>query len=261
MMRRKDAGRSTKAKYRQQLRAWLRRNRKRFLAVFVPLWIGTYVAMRVAMPLDSDFYVGVWVGIAVCFTAVIPSLAPSHIQNWELGVWGEQATAKALRKLPKTDWHVVHDRAGRHGNIDHVLVGPPGVVLLDSKWLVGTTTLEDGRLRLRRLEDPEDGYHVDRLVPQLRGAAVFLRDRISEAGARPGWIEAAAVMWGRLEPSPLQHDNITLVQGDDLVAWLTALPPRLKPPQIQVLAAAVRGLDAASGSAAPSPVVSTGQGV
>jgi Nuclease-related domain len=215
--------------------------------------IRTAVALRLAMPFDGDFFVGAWLGIVVCFTAVVPSLAPSHIQNWELGAWGEQSTAKALRKLPKKDWHVVHDRAGRHGNIDHVLVGPPGVVLLDSKWLVGKTTLEGDRLRLRRLEDPADGYHLDRLVPQLKGAAAFLRDRIREAGARPGWIEAAAVMWGGLEPSPLIHEHVTLVKGDDLVAWLTTLPPKLDVSQIDVLAAAIRSLDAAPMSAVPTP--------
>jgi hypothetical protein len=253
MMRRKEAGRSTLAKHRQQQRAWLVRNRKRFLALFIPLWIGTYVIWRMSMPIDGDFFVGVWVGIVVCFTAFVPSLAPSHIQNWELGAWGEQATAKALRKLPRGQWHVVHDRAGRRGNIDHVVVGPPGVVLLDSKWLVGTTVVENGQLRLRRHEDPEDGYRVDRLVPQLKGAAAFLQERIRATGTRAGWIETAAVMWGKLDPSPLAHDGVTLVQGKDLVAWLVSLPPKLDSQQVAVLAAAVETLDAASMPARPTP--------
>ena len=48
------------------------------------------------------------------------------------------ATAKALRGLEDEGWIVMHDLPAGRGNIDHILVGPGGVFLLDSKRLDGS---------------------------------------------------------------------------------------------------------------------------
>jgi len=46
---------------------------------------------------------------------------------------GEKATAKALRGLVKSGWTLLNDVDWGRGNIDHVLVGPAGVFLLETK--------------------------------------------------------------------------------------------------------------------------------
>jgi Nuclease-related domain len=56
-------------------------------------------------------------------------------QRWLRGAAGEQATAALLARLPARRWVVLHDRAipGSRANIDHLVVGPTGVWVIDSK--------------------------------------------------------------------------------------------------------------------------------
>lgn len=69
---------------------------------------------------------------------------------WERGADGEAETAKALTVLPPDRWTVLHDVRwpGRQlANIDHVVVGPSGVFVIDSKNWSGRVDVRDGVLR------------------------------------------------------------------------------------------------------------------
>lgn len=70
--------------------------------------------------------------------------------RWWLGAEGERETAGEIEKLG-LEWHREHDLEHNGRNWDHVLVGPPGVYLLDSKRLYteagpGGDALRSGRL-------------------------------------------------------------------------------------------------------------------
>jgi len=69
---------------------------------------------------------------------------------WEQGAAGERATADVLSGLPSTEWTVFHDLpwpGRRYANVDHVVVGPPGVFVIDSKNWSGAITVKDQILR------------------------------------------------------------------------------------------------------------------
>ncbi len=69
---------------------------------------------------------------------------------FERGAEGEEATAAALAALPATDWAVFHDirwPGRRYANVDHVVVGPPGVFVVDSKNWSGSVVVRDQVLR------------------------------------------------------------------------------------------------------------------
>jgi hypothetical protein len=51
-----------------------------------------------------------------------------------MGADGESWTAEAVRPLRRDGWRLVNDVFLTAGNIDHVLVGPAGIVVLESKW-------------------------------------------------------------------------------------------------------------------------------
>ncbi len=66
------------------------------------------------------------------------------------GAEGERRTAHALARLPADEWRVFHDIAWpgrRYATIDHVVIGPPGVFVIDSKNWAGTIAADDGILR------------------------------------------------------------------------------------------------------------------
>ncbi|HET9861502.1 MAG TPA: nuclease-related domain-containing protein [Nocardioidaceae bacterium] len=68
---------------------------------------------------------------------------------FERGAEGEQATADVLAVLP-AGWTALHDVRWpnrRLANIDHIVVGPGGVFVIDSKNWSGHVSIEDGRLR------------------------------------------------------------------------------------------------------------------
>jgi hypothetical protein len=83
---------------------------------------------------------------------------------WRDGASGERATARLLRRLHRHGYVVFHDLAipGTPANADHVLIGPPGVVLVDSKRYAGQVTqTPDGRVW-------HNQYSMDQTLRALR---------------------------------------------------------------------------------------------
>jgi hypothetical protein len=69
---------------------------------------------------------------------------------WRRGAAGERRTARLLGPLERHGWAVLHDLAvpGSRANIDHLVIGPGGVLVIDSKHYRGRLRLDpSGRLR------------------------------------------------------------------------------------------------------------------
>jgi hypothetical protein len=68
---------------------------------------------------------------------------------WRRGVAGERRTARLLGQLEGQGWAVLHDLAvpGSRANLDHLVIGPGGVFVIDSKQYRGRLQLDRfGRL-------------------------------------------------------------------------------------------------------------------
>ena len=63
---------------------------------------------------------------------------PQSTKAWERGAVGEELLARRLTHLPDP-FRTLHDRRiqGTRANIDHVVIGPTGVWVIDAKWYVG----------------------------------------------------------------------------------------------------------------------------
>ena len=70
---------------------------------------------------------------------------PQSTQAWKRGSIGESKVAKSLAKLDRDDIIVLHDRKvpGTHGNIDHLVICPAGVLVVDSKRYAGQVHTKD----------------------------------------------------------------------------------------------------------------------
>jgi hypothetical protein len=68
---------------------------------------------------------------------------PQSTRAWERGSIGEQKLAEALGDVP--DIKVLHDRRvpGTRGNIDHIIVAPAGVFVVDAKLYKGLIQIRD----------------------------------------------------------------------------------------------------------------------
>lgn len=158
------------------------------------------------------------------YLAILES-PPAHIENWRRGFEGERRTARALAPLRRCGFTLLHDlpdrqrRDGSAGNLDHIVVGPSGVFLLDSKWFGGHATLLGDTVRVQRPDDEEDCYDLRRLARSVRGCAVRLQEDLpASAGVR--FIQPVVVFWNRFDAGLATAGGIVFVHGTQLTRWL-----------------------------------------
>jgi hypothetical protein len=65
--------------------------------------------------------------------------ASAEARAWRRGAAGERKTARLLRRLERDGYTSLHDLAvpGSNANVDHLVIGPSGVVVVDSKQYAG----------------------------------------------------------------------------------------------------------------------------
>ncbi len=75
--------------------------------------------------------------------------AEEDVRRWSQGAEGERLVADTLATLAKYGWTALHDVhwPGRpQANIDHIAVGPGGVLVIDAKNWSGRVEVRDGEL-------------------------------------------------------------------------------------------------------------------
>jgi Nuclease-related domain len=149
---------------------------------------------------------------------------------WRRGAAGERRTARLLAPLERRGWAVLHDLAipGTPANIDHLVIGPGGVLVIDSKQY-------RGRLRLDSYRMLWHGRHL--LVSALR-KVLWQADQADEVLAVADVqvaavvaVHGASVPWGLL-----QADGVTIVGARRVPDLLQALPPIFGPERVAWLA-------------------------
>jgi hypothetical protein len=119
------------------------------------------------------------------------------------------STTEALRPLVRRGWWTIANATlGRYGDIDHLAIGPAGIVLIES-----TTA-----------RDMSGSADVDAAVRQVqhnvREVASVLRASIHGAPIQP-----VVAVWGAsvaLEPTT-RDDGILVIAGQHLDAWIETL--------------------------------------
>jgi hypothetical protein len=149
---------------------------------------------------------------------------------WRCGAAGERRTARLLGPLERHGWVVLHDLAvpGSWANLDHLVIGPGGVFVIDSK-------LYRGRLRV----DSSGGLWHGRypLAPTLR-AVNFEADRAAQVLTDPDVVvrpimavRGAQVPWGKVV-----IQGVPVVPAWRLPTMLRELPAVLGPQRVAALA-------------------------
>jgi len=94
-------------------------------------------------------------GLAVAGAAVLGAITalvvrPDHVRAWAVGADGERRTAEVLSRLESDGYRVLHDRRipGSRANIDHIVVGPTGVYVVETKSWSGAVRVRNGVIRV-----------------------------------------------------------------------------------------------------------------
>ena len=192
-------------------------------ALEIAVCVGVGLLLR---PAHLDFFWGLGIGVAVAMVLLLADSPPHRIERWRQGAEGERATGKALRPLIRNGWAVVHDVQHRGGNFDHVLVGPAGVFLLETKNLRGNVAVKRGVLSVRWPEAPDDGYDNEHLARRARASAATLSGLLQGEGIRI-WVQPVVVLWGRFDQASIQSESVAWVAGKALTRVLRARPTAL----------------------------------
>jgi hypothetical protein len=149
---------------------------------------------------------------------------------WRQGAAGERRTARLLAPLERHGWAILHDLAvpGSRANIDHLVIGPGGVFVIDSKQY-------RGRLQLDAAGKLWHGRHP--LAPTL-GTVSFEADQAAQILPYPGVavvpivaVHGAQVPWGKVVT-----DGVPVVAAQRLPSMLGQLPVVLGPERVAWLA-------------------------
>jgi hypothetical protein len=132
-------GRSALAAYRrrraEELAAWTRTLAWRAPLVAAAGLTGQVLAAQAGLPQAglASLVVAVLVGWRLRFR---PS---EQARTWQRGAHGERHTARLLDRLTGDGYVVFHDLAvpGSDANVDHLVIGPSGVFVIDSKQWTG----------------------------------------------------------------------------------------------------------------------------
>lgn len=219
------AGDFARRRFATRRRRWRRQFWWAFpIVALIPIAIALPIAL-LAHTGHPGFWIGFALGAGVGAAMVIFDSPPAHVERWRIGSDGEKATARQVRQLVTAGWKLYNDIATEHGNIDHVLVGPPGVFMLESKRLAGEVKVQAGMLVVRWHEDPHDGYENDSIAGRARGAAAALHHELQRAGINT-WVQGIVVLWADFDQRSIEHDKLAWVRGDQLAAVLRARPVR-----------------------------------
>lgn len=226
---RRRAGSRARRKYTALRRAWLRRHRKVWIiatVVALALWIVFTLVMDL-FPGDQTWISGAFAGALVATLIALRQSPPISIASWEEGAWGEEQTAKRLQTLEREGWVVLHDLANGSANFDHVVLGPAGVFCLNSKSSgYRLEQLDDGRLVGRHKYDDDITMSIDSKVRRARAEAAALSQQIERRCGHRVWVQPVIVWWGDVSNGGKTVDGVGIVQGENLVDRLRALPGR-----------------------------------
>lgn len=141
------------------------------------------------------------------------------------GAVGEASVTETLARLPE-GYFLVNDVClpGRSGNIDHVLIGPSGVLVIETQRYAGV-------VRCAGDEWFVDHRRVPSVSRRLVDHATAVRELLARAhpalsGSALRWVPAVAVFAHPLCRLKLRAPRVAVVRLSELAAYVRALPRR-----------------------------------
>lgn len=187
---------------------------RRPLAVMVGAYVGS---MALARLLGAHGY---WHGFAagaelVLILATIGLLFLLHTEGIQqlAGARGESMTQQQLATARKRGyvWDAVHNIELERGDIDSIVLAPHGVLAIETRWKFRNV---DRRFLQHDLDDAASAASRTRSILRSKGIG-----RLYD-------VTPLVVVWGKggryVEAGGEQHGAVHLVDGPDLVQWLTA---------------------------------------
>jgi hypothetical protein len=231
---RREAGRRAIAQARDRRREQSRRIGWRYIpGIAVYCLVASALIVYMAWTMGSGaawFMCGAAVGASLLLLwIVVDSVEATRL---EMGGYAEQFTEDELRKLRRAGWRVTSNIPFDNCDVDHVAIGPAGVVVLETKWTSGALFTERGQLT----------SHGKAALDQVERNAEKIRRVLEQGGYARGVDGCMVVVWGKKVPGcPFRVPGRrgSMIDGDQLGEFLSSKPTRLTPSDIDEAAAAL----------------------
>ena len=159
------------------------------------------------------------------------------LRQARLGLSGERIVGRELSELLRHGFHVFHDIPMDFGNVDHVVIGPPGIFAIETKFR-------------RKLRDQKDGFKVwydgrrlkfgdketSRPLMQAKQQAQEL-DRLLGKMFDVGTVTPVLVYPGWWVEQEKQNVEVLVFNESALVSVLPKRPQRLDSKTVEAVAA------------------------
>jgi hypothetical protein len=216
------AGSWARAKVRRRQWQFVRRQWRFFAATVVA---AAAITCGLLFFIRSEFLRGLLVGASLAGTVGALAILVMLVTGGALismGAMAEQWTAGELRPLKRQGWRVINHVALNTWDIDHVLVGPAGLIVVETKWSSHGWQLNQPKSELTRA------------IEQARANARSLRlwHEVHSLGIES--VGAVLFLWGSdqdehqpIESIPRQMGEVTVINGTQAArAWRTSLQLR-----------------------------------
>lgn len=219
------AGRYIGTRIKQRRRAFYRKHwwRLAVVAAVLALIVG---ATALLFP---DWYVPGWAAILFAVAAVV-HIAREQIDGTYYLVSARQAeqwTSKDLARMLGHGWEVVDGISFWNGDADHVVVGPTGVYLIETKHTDSTFDLGS-----RASREVAEAW-IEKLDRRARTVTALLRTH------QVNGLRKVILIWGGdVSGTPICRDDVLLIHRSDLRDQIRAwkkFPAELDPARVEAL--------------------------
>ncbi|WP_158616601.1 nuclease-related domain-containing protein [Corallococcus sp. CA054B] len=160
---------------------------------------------------------------------------PTAEQAWGRGADGEEHVGALLAKLVPHGWAVEHDvKIGRRGaNVDHLVIGPPGVYLIETKLVSADVWVDGDVIKV-------GGFSKD-YVDKLEADVLHVREKLLAVTKRRRlWVQGLLVFVRPTLKVVQQPQNVHVLADHELVPGLLDQEVRLEDAEVKQLVRAAR---------------------
>jgi hypothetical protein len=201
-----------------------------FRGIGISIWTNGLIALVLVLPM---------VFLVIWSSRKLDQLERERMNLWR-GAAGETSVAITLSEFPDEFW-VINDLTTPYGNLDHVVIGPTGVFVLDTKNWRGVVA-PDGHGELLCNGKPLDKPHVRRFTGKVMG----LKDRVKALanGLNPYFQPVFVFTSARVEANWGTTRSVHCIRDEQLNDYIVQSKPakKLAREEVDKIAQAFLGL-------------------
>ncbi len=175
--------------------------------------------------------------VVICFSVYKIARNWHRLNLMELGLEGEKVVGQGLEDLRRQGCRVLHDIPGKGFNLDHVVISPQGIFVIETK----TFTKPAGHQAKVEFDGQKilvNGFEPSRnLVAQAEAERLWLQELVLQMSAKSFRTRAAIVFpgWYVINAKRTAASDIWVLNPRALPGFIAAEPEILKPEDIALV--------------------------